>query len=96
MIKARGELTLFREKEPDSKEKLEILSKEVEKAEIELKNALEKFGSAAKTHLESGERIQNPRTMGTLANLYHKLGKNDVADEYDAQSKQLKDKYKIE
>ncbi len=96
LIKARGELTLFREKEPDSKEKLEILSKEVEKAEIELKNALEKFGSAAKTHLESGERIQNPRTMGTLANLYHKLGKNDVADEYDAQSKQLKDKYKIE
>ncbi len=91
-----GEIKSNAEMENKRKEKMDTLSKEIEATEISVKIALEKFGDAAKTYLESGDKILNPSILLTLSNCYSKLGKRDIAEEYDKTVRQLKEKYKIE
>lgn len=76
--------------------RLEALPGEIEATEISVKIALEKLRDAAKTYLESGDKIPDLRLMTNLANSYTKLGKREVAEEINVKIEELKKKYRIE
>mgnify|MGYP001615034601 FL=1 len=79
-----------------NKEESIELGKKIDNIEGKLFDNLNKFGTNARILLEKGESIEDPTLLEILAMHYGKVGKNDVAQEYEKKKAELKAKYHLE
>ena len=80
----------------EDKEKAAELGKKIIEVEGKISDSLDKFGTSARALLEKGDRIESPKLIETLAMLYSKVGKREVASENERRLAELKAKYHLE
>lgn len=80
----------------EDKEKLAELNKKIIETDIKIIEGLNKFESNAKSLLDKGESIPQPQLLEILSMLYSKVGKMDVANDYQKKKEELKKKYGLE